>query len=158
MKKIRNKNWPRCGVWSLRVCLLHIQLWHFKAKLFVLEKLTCIFALFLLQFRDKTPYSIMFGPDRCGQSSKVTCHQFICTCVHSLTHSLTQSMNYILCTNNGECIVFIQFLHEGVFLNNAWNTFLSLSPSFSPSLPLSLSLSFCSFISSSGSRIPKQEK
>lgn len=32
----------------------------------------CTFLLlFYLQFRDSTPYSIMFGPDKCGKTSKI---------------------------------------------------------------------------------------
>lgn len=27
--------------------------------------------LYWMQFQDKTPYSIMFGPDRCGVNSKI---------------------------------------------------------------------------------------
>ena len=35
--------------------------------------------MFQEQFQDKTPYTIMFGPDKCGEDYKV----FVCLCIQS---------------------------------------------------------------------------
>lgn len=41
----------------------------------------------LSQFRDKTPYTIMFGPDKCGNDHKVKWN----VCVYLLMHCLKDS-------------------------------------------------------------------
>ena len=48
--------------------------------------MTCILAVFLFaclqdSFYDKTPYTIMFGPDKCGTDSKVSSPLHLCACV-----------------------------------------------------------------------------
>ena len=53
---------------------------------------------FQAKFNDKTPYTIMFGPDRCGQDSKVSAYMYIFNhCSVSLEMSGSDSSFTLFC-------------------------------------------------------------
>jgi len=46
-------------------------------------QLCSLFACLQDSFYDKTPYTIMFGPDKCGADSKVSRRLHLCACVRA---------------------------------------------------------------------------